>query len=135
MAQPGVTGNWSATDTLAHIVAWEQLFLNWNRSGIQERTPGRPPVGMCQRAIDEPNQEIYENNRGRALEEIKAEFSASYQQILATIDEIPEKDMFARGRFSWTGRLTLADYIAGNTCNHYAWAKAQIRKWRKRTAS
>jgi hypothetical protein len=90
---------------------------------------------MCQRAIDEPNQEIYENNRGRALEEIKAEFSASYQQILATIDEIPEKDMFARGRFSWTGRLTLADYIAGNTCNHYAWAKAQIRKWRKRTAS
>jgi hypothetical protein len=135
MIQPGVTGNWSVKDILAHIAAWEQLFLSWNRSGIQGHTAGRPPVGMSQRAIDELNQEIYESHRDRGLEEIKAEFSASYRQILAAVEEIPEEDMFARGRYRWTGKLTLADYIAGNTCNHYAWAKGQVRKWRKRTTS
>ena len=41
---------------------------------------------------------------------------------------IPEEDMFSPGRYAWTGRLTLADYIAGNTCNHYRWAKTQIRR-------
>jgi hypothetical protein len=133
MIQPGVTGNWSVKDILAHIVAWEELFLNWYRSGIQGHTPERPPVGLSQRAIDELNQEIYEKHRDRALEEIKAEFSASYQQVRAAIEEIPEEEMFARGRYGWTGKLTLADYIAGNTSNHYAWANAQVRKWRKRT--
>jgi hypothetical protein len=134
MVQPGVTGNWSVKDILAHIVAWEQLLLSWHRSGIQGQNVERPPVGMSQRAIDELNQEIYEKHRDRCLEETKAEFSASYRQILAAIEEIPEEDMFVRGRYGWTGKLTLADYIAGNTCNHYAWAKAQIRKWRKRVA-
>jgi hypothetical protein len=135
MIQPGVTGNWSVKDILAHIVAWEQLFLSWHIAGIQGQTAGRPPAGMSQRAIDELNQEIYEKHRDRALEEIRAEFSASYRQMLAAVEEIPEEDMFARGRYRWTGKLTLADYIAGNTCNHYAWAKAQIRKWRKRTTN
>jgi hypothetical protein len=135
MIQPGVTGNWSAKDVLAHIVAWEQLFLSWYRSGLEGQTPERPPVGMSQRAIDELNEEIYETHRDRALEKVKSEFSASYQQVLAAVEEIPEEEMFAHGRYGWTGKLTLADYIAGNTCNHYAWANAQVRKWRKRTRS
>ncbi len=28
-------------------------------------------------------------------------------------------------------QLLLADYIAGNTCNHYAWAASRIREWEK----
>jgi hypothetical protein len=83
---------------------------------------------MSRKAIGALNQEIYENNRRRSLHEVLAEFSTSYQQVIATIQSIPEEDMFACNRFAWTGELTLADYIAGNTCNHYAWANAQIRK-------
>jgi len=71
----------------------------------------------------------------RSLEEILADFEASYQEIVKVVEAIPEEDMFVQGRFSWTGKLTLADYIAGNTCNHYAWAKSQIRKRVKHDAS
>ncbi len=39
---------------------------------------------------------------------------------MAVIETIPEEDIFIQGRFHWIGGLTLADYIAGNTCNHYA---------------
>jgi hypothetical protein len=128
MVQPGVTGTWSVKDILAHLVAWERLFLDWYHTGIQGCSPATTPVGMSQRSIDALNQKIYEANQWRNLDEIIAEFHASYQQIVTVIEKIPERDMFVQGRFNWTGELTLADYIVGNTCNHYAWAKSQIRK-------
>lgn len=134
MLLPGVTGTWSVKDILAHLVAWEKLFLEWHLTGIQGGFSTTVPVGMNQAAIDVLNQQVYEMNRWQPLDDIIAEFHASYQQIVSVIEEIPEGDMFAHSRFNWTGRFTLADYIAGNTCNHYAWAKTQIRKWMKRKA-
>lgn len=131
MLKPGVTGVWSVKDILAHLAAWEKLFCEWYQAGIQGGSSATTPVGMCQGAIDALNQQIYEQNRRRALEDILAEFHASYQQVIHLIEGIPEGDMFAHGRFSWTGKLSLADYITGNTCNHYAWAKFQVRKWAK----
>ncbi len=134
MVQAGAVGTWSVKDVLAHLAAWEKLFLDWYQAGIQGSAPGTLPVGMGKRAIDALNQQIYTQNQGRSLEEILAEFQASYRQILAVIEAIPEGDMFSCGRFSWTGELALVDYIAGNTCSHYAWARSQISKWVKRGA-
>ncbi len=131
MLRPGVTGTWSVKDILAHLVAWERLFLKWYSAGVQGGAPDTAPVGMCQKTIAALNQQIYEKNRWRSLDDILAEFRTSYQEIVAVIEAIPEEELFVHGRFNWTGQLTLADYIAGNTCNHYAWAKSQIRKWAK----
>lgn len=132
MLQPGITGAWSVKDILAHLVAWEKLFMEWYQTGVQGGSFIIEPVGMCQTAMDALNQQIYEANQWRSLDEIIAEFHASYQQVVAIIEGISEGDMFVHGRFTWTGKLTLADYIAGNTCSHYAWANSQIRKWGKR---
>ena len=132
MIEPGVTGAWSVKDLLAHLVGWERLFLEWYAAGVEGCTPEVTPVGMSHKIMDALNQQIYEKNRGRSLEGILAEFHASHQETMALIEAIPEEDLFVHDRFSWTGRLTLADYIAGNTCNHYAWAKSQIRKRAKR---
>jgi hypothetical protein len=132
MMQPGVTGIWSVKDILAHLVAWEKLFLEWYSTGLRGCTPEITPVGMCQKSIDALNQGIYAKNQWRSLDEILLEFYTSYHEILAVIEAIPEEEMFISGRFNWTGKLTLADYIAGNTCNHYAWARSQIKKRTKR---
>lgn len=132
MIQPGVTGTWSVKDILAHLVAWERLFLDWYSTGVQGCMPDVTPVGMGQKTMDALNRQIYEKNQGRSLDDILTEFHTSFQEIVTTIEAIPEEDLFIHGRFSWTDKLTLADYIAGNTCNHYAWAKSQIRKRAKR---
>jgi hypothetical protein len=132
LVREGVVGTWSVKDVLAHLVAWEKLFLAWYQAGVQGSAPATLPVGMGKRAIDALNLEIYTQNQGRSLEAILEEFRASYRQILAVIEGIPESDMFGRGRFNWTGELALVDYIAGNTCSHYAWARSQISKWVKR---
>lgn len=135
MIQPDVIGTWSVKDILAHLVAWERLFMDWYFAGVHADTPGTMPVGMSQKSINALNQQIYEKNQGRSLDDILAEFHISYQEIMTLIEAIPEEDMFIHGRFPWTGTLTLADYITGNTCNHYAWAKSQIRKRVRRAAN
>lgn len=131
MLQPGAVGTWSVKDLLAHLTAWEGLFLDWYACGVKGTSPSVSPVGMSRIAMHALNQHIYAQNQPRPLEDILADFHASYRQILSVIEAIPEADMFTPGRFSWTGKLTLADYIAGNTCNHDAWANTKIRKWAK----
>jgi len=132
MMQPGVVGTWSVKDILVHLVAWEKFLLDWYQAGIQGYPPEIMPVGMSQKAISALNQEIYEKNRGQSLDHVLADFRISFQQTLTVIKAISEDDMFVHGRFEWTGKLMLADYIAGNTCNHYAWAKLHIHKLVKR---
>ena len=129
LIEPGVTGSWSVKDLLAHLSAWEQLFLHWCSSGEGAPACEIPPVGMSRHAMAVLNEAIFERNRDRPLEDVLADFTASFLQIQTAIQDISEEDLFAYGRFAWTGNLTLADYAAGNTCNHYAWANAQIRKW------
>jgi uncharacterized protein (TIGR03083 family) len=131
MTRQGVVGEWSVKDVLAHLVAWERLFLSWYESGLQGRVPDTDPVGMSGKAIDTLNQGFFDQYRQYPLEEVLAELQASYRRILAVVQVIPEEDLFTKGRFAWTGNLALADYVAGNTCNHYRWAKTQIRKWVK----
>ena len=131
MIQPGITGVWSVKDILAHLEAWEKLLLEWYHAGMEGRSPSVTPVGMSKKSMDILNQQIYEANQWRSLDDILAEFHASYQEIVSVIEMIPEGDMFAMGLFHWTGKLVLADYIAGNTCNHYAWARSQIRRQTK----
>ncbi|MGE5222205.1 MAG: DinB family protein [Omnitrophica WOR_2 bacterium] len=124
-----VVGTWSIKDLLAHLAAWEQLFMEWYQAGLRDEHHIISPVGMSRKAMEDLNCQIYEKYKASSLEGVLKDFDASYQEILLTIQAIPEEEMFARGYFAWTGRFTLADYIAGNTCNHYAWARRQIRKW------
>jgi hypothetical protein len=129
LLRSGVAGEWAVKDVLAHLVEWEKLFLDWYRIGIEGFFPTVQPAGMGKKSIDQLNQEFYLRDRLRLLSEVMADFSASYQDVLRTVQAIPESDMFSPGRFAWTGKLLLADYIAANTCSHYHWANSKIRPW------
>jgi hypothetical protein len=132
MVKSGVVGTWSVKDVLAHLTAWEQLLLNWYNAGLHDKSPLLPvPVGMSKNAIDALNQDIFEQNRHKSLSSVLSEFQASYLQVLKLVQVVSEEDMFKPGKYAWTGRFIFADYIAGNTCNHYLWAKTKIRIWMK----
>lgn len=131
LTRPGVIGEWSVKDVLAHLTAWEQLFLSWYNPGLGGKSPQITPVGMSRKAMDAFNQEVFLQNRDRPFDEILAEFRTSYQQVLAAVQAAAEEDLFTAGRFAWTGKLALVDYVAGNTCNHYDWARGKIREWLK----
>jgi hypothetical protein len=52
--------------------------------------------------------------------------------MLKLIDEVPDADFVAVGRFAWAGPTwSLSDYVRANTASHYRWAGNHIRKWRR----
>ena len=128
MTQPGVVGEWSVKDLLAHLVDWEQRFLGWYEAGLRGEVPETPAPGLTWGQLHILNRQIFEKHRHRSLDDVLAEFHVSYQQTLATVQTISEEDMFAPGRYAWTEGETLAGYIAANTGNHYRWAKTRLRK-------
>lgn len=131
MVLPGVIGEWSVKDILAHLIDWEQRFLSWYQAGLRGEVPQTPAPGLNWGELDKLNQMIYEKHKDRTLASVRDEFNASYQQVLRTVSDIPEADIFPVGRFAWTGKGNLASYILANTANHYRWAKTQIRKWQR----
>jgi hypothetical protein len=44
--QPGIVGEWSAKDVLAHLTEWEQMVLGWYHAGLAGETPALPAPGF-----------------------------------------------------------------------------------------
>ncbi len=123
-----VVGDWSAKDVLAHLIEWEQMVLGWYQAGQRGETPILPAPGYKWNQLPALNQHIYEKHRDRSLRDIRAEFSASYQQMLQLIDGLSEAELFSRGHYPWAGNNPLASYINSCTASHYRWAKKEIQK-------
>jgi hypothetical protein len=119
MAKASHPDAWSVKDNLAHISAWEKKLLKWYETGLRGEKQTMPQWSQPG-LIDEINLKIYQLNRDRQLDDVLQEFKESYEQILTTVESIPEDGMFTSGKYDWTGKGTLADYIMGNTCGHYA---------------
>lgn len=133
MMESGVVGEWSVKDILAHLFDWEQRFLGWYEAGLRGEVPETPAPGLKWSQLRILNQRIFEKYQDRALSDIKKEFQSSFEKVLETVNDIPEKDLFKIGRYQWTGKDTIGGFILANTANHYRWAKSRIRNWMKRT--
>ncbi|MFW9846493.1 MAG: ClbS/DfsB family four-helix bundle protein [Candidatus Thorarchaeota archaeon] len=129
MLEPGVIGEWSVKDIMAHLFDWEQRFLGWYEAGLRGEVPETPAPGLKWSQLRILNQKVFEKHRDRTLADVKAEFQSSYKRVLDIVGRISEEDMFEVGRFEWTGRENIAGYILANSANHYRWAKTRIRRW------
>ncbi|MHA1956140.1 MAG: ClbS/DfsB family four-helix bundle protein [Candidatus Thorarchaeota archaeon] len=131
MLEPGVIGEWSVKDIMAHLFDWEQRFLGWYEAGLRGEVPETPAPGLEWSQLRILNQKVFEKHQTRTLDDIKTEFQTSFERVLDTVDGISEEDIFVAGRFAWTGKDTLAGFVLANTANHYRWAKTRIRRWLK----
>ncbi len=124
-----VTGEWTPKDTMAHVADWERRFLRWVEAGRRGEEPERPEIGMAWDDLDRLNREIVERSRTRSLDEVRAEFAASYHAILDAVAAMSEDELFAVGRYAWTGKYPLLPYLRSNTAEHYAEHTAQLEAW------
>jgi hypothetical protein len=132
MTAPGVVGDWSVKDVLAHPVEWEQMCLFWYRAGLQDRSPEMPAPGFKWNQTPALNQMIYEKHRHRSLDDVRARFDASNQEILGVIQDLSNEELFTAGRFAWTKKNTMGTYFVSATSSHYLWARKEVRKGLKR---
>jgi hypothetical protein len=96
--------------------------------GLRGDVPPLPAPGYNWGQMDELNQEIFEKYRDRSLESVLDYFRRSYSQALEAVQSMAEDELFTPGRYSWTKKNTLADYVIPCTSEHYDWARQEMLK-------
>ena len=136
LIEPGIVGEWSVKDVLAHLSAWEQMCLGWYHTGIRGEMPALPAPGFKWNQIAQLNHQIYEEHKDQPLEEVLDYFQDSSREILELIQYLSDQKLFSPGQFAWTKKNTLGTYFVSNTSSHYAWANKEIRKgWKVKKES
>jgi hypothetical protein len=128
MTEPGVEGEWSVKDIIAHIAWGEQENL-----GVVH---ARAVVGseLWQLPEDERNAVVFEQNRGRDLRDVLAEsrrIFCLYREAVATLSEedLNDPSRFAQMPEGWRPWRILYDP------GHYHGHADSIRAWLGRRES
>jgi len=131
MTRAGVTpGGWSVKDILAHLVAWQQLNLEWYAAGRRGETPAMPAPGYTLRDLPRFNQMLYRKHRRRSLRAILSDYVTYHQRVLALITSLSDRELVTLRRYTWLGpSWALSDYLRASTAAHYLWARKRIRRW------
>ena len=128
MTVAGVTGNWSVKDVVVHLTAWEKQTVARltavRHGGTPEPAPWPPNLSE-----EDENEWIYEANRKRTLRDVLDDSRRVHDQVMKQLQSVTDEELNQPGRFNWLDGNKLADYIPGNTYEHYQEHGELIRKW------
>lgn len=128
MTMPGVNGDWSIKDILAHIAAWQHRLDERLEAALEKREPTLS-TNLTNEQMDIDNQRFYEEYKARPLKLVLEDFRAIYGKIVATVHELDTEDLLEPDRFPWMQGNPLWQLIAGDTYEHYEEHAEPIRAW------
>jgi hypothetical protein len=125
--RPGVAGDWSVKDILAHITWHEREMLNV----IQEHA--LVSSELWDLPLDQRNAIIYSQNKGRALKDVQDESATVFKSLMQALPSLTEEDLHDPSRFpdmppDWQPW----DLFAQNTYEHYEDHLADLRAWQEK---
>ncbi len=119
MTQPGVTGDWSVKDILAHVTTWEEEALH-HLPGILKGI--RPPrYSVLYGGIDAFNALKTDENRRRSLSEVLARLDETHARLVAYVASSPEDQFTTETRFRRRVRLDAYSHYPIHTRAILAW--------------
>jgi hypothetical protein len=120
LLQPGVTGEWSVRDLIAHVTWWDEEALTHLPATLAgERLPR---YSAMYGGIDAFNALMTERKRELSLEEVRARAEETHRRLVAYIQGLPPEQIVGEPRFRHRLRL--------DTFGHYPLHTKQIREWR-----
>ena len=125
LLEPGVTGDWSVRDIIAHVTTWEEEALKHLPLII---AGGRPPrYSTAYGGIDAFNAQTTERKRDLSLADVRRQQEETHRRLVDFIQSAPA-DQFMRETRA-RHRLQLDAY------GHYPLHTAAIREWRERRSA
>ena len=124
MTAPGVTGEWSVKDILAHVTTWEEEALKMLPLIREGTTP--PRYADLYGGVNAFNAQTSARKRDLSLDEVLAQLDDTHRQVIATIEGAPDDLIATETRFRRRIRL--------DTYSHYPEHARAIREWRERSA-
>jgi hypothetical protein len=123
MLEPGVTGDWSVRDLLAHVSWWEEEALKHLPHILSGKRP--PRYSVLYGGIDAFNALMREQKRSLSLVEVQKEAAQTHQRLVEYIKSVPEEQIVLEQRFQRRLRL--------DTYGHFPMHTRAIRAWRERS--
>lgn len=117
MLKPGVCGDWSIKDILAHLTQWEgQTVTLLFQASQGDRKPTTAHFGK--ETVDEVNQRWYEAGKERPLERVWEDWVSVRKQMIRRVTAFSDTDLNDPQRYSWLKGEPLWQIIANNTFEH-----------------
>lgn len=121
MMKPGVMGEWSVRDILAHVTVWEEEALKYLPYALEGRRP--PRYKDLYGGIDDFNAQMTEKKRSLSLAEVLRQLDETHHLLVAYIEKAPEEQFATETRFRRRIRL--------DTYSHYPIHTQAILQWRE----
>ena len=118
---PGVTGDWSVRDILAHVTTWEEEALTHLPLILEGGTPPRYSVRYG--GIDAFNARMTEGKARLSLAAVRRQLEETHRRLVDFVRSTPEDLLSRESRFR--RRLRLDAY------GHYPLHAEAIRQWRQ----
>ena len=122
LMKPGVTGDWSVRDILAHVSTWEEEALTHLPLILEGGTPPRYSVRYG--GIDVFNARMTEQKARLSLSAVRRQLDATHRRLIDFIQRAPEGQLSRETRFRRRLRL--------DTYSHYPQHAEAIRQWRRK---
>ena len=124
MTEPGVAGEWSVKDIIAHVT--------WFEREMRDMVRARALAGsdLWDLPQGQRNATLFEANRARPLEEVLTEARAVFDQLWESLKTLTDEDLNDAGRFAdmpadWIPWQIIAD----NSFEHYPHHISDIHAW------
>jgi hypothetical protein len=121
LLEPGVAGDWSVKDVLAHVTTWEEEALKHLPLII---AGGRPPrYAAAYGGIDAFNAQVWERKRDLSLAQVRQQLDDTHRRLIAFIQSAPAEHFSGETRARRRLRL--------DTYSHYPIHTRMVWEWRK----
>src|SRR5258707_15012613 len=122
LTEPGVTGNWSVKDIIAHVTWWEEEALTHLPLII---AGGKPPrYSVTYGGIDAFNAKMTKQRKDLSLADVLRQRDDVHRRLITLVRTAPETELTGETRFRRRLRL--------DTYGHYPKHARAIRAWRER---
>ena len=135
MLIPLEENGWSAKDHIAHIVIWEKRLVEWLNIVERGEVPQQLPPGMTWDDLDRWNEQTFEENHERELKEVLADFDHFADEVVQTVEAIPEDLLMRADSLVWRSGSPLWEMVAANTFWHYPEHRETIKHWQEERKS
>jgi hypothetical protein len=128
LTEPGVEGDWSLKDIIAHI----SYFETWAADNVMafRRGAPRPQAEYNGLDVDEENARIYERLRAKALPQVLLDSQISFQRSIEAVQGLRDEDLYDP-KFTRVpdADWTVFDLVEGDTFEHYNDHSKSVRAW------
>ncbi len=130
MLEPGVVGESSVKDVLAHLADWEERMPIWIEASRRGDPVTCPEPGLTWKQLDLLNERIYLAHRDQPLGAVLKYFHRAHEEFMEMVETMSEKEMLDPGCHHFTDDSTVYNWLNAYAA-HDLWGKTKIRQWTK----